>query len=126
MGLQACDTGSRCAGGSGLSYPSGMAAITRTALIALASVGITLMAGCDREKPMVGEVPVHGMVCESCTQALTHQLGTIEGVESCEVSLESEMATVEYDGNKVEPKDLVEAIEAIGYVAGEPSVRPRS
>lgn len=75
---------------------------------------------------MVGEVPVAGMTCESCTQALTHRLGEIEGVERCDVDLASATATVNYDGAKVAPSDLVEAIEAVGYEAGEPVVRPAS
>lgn len=92
----------------------------------MVAAGAGGISGCDRARPMVGEVPIEGMTCESCVQGITHQLGRIEGVDSCEVSLEQKMATVEYDGNQVEPAQLVEAVEAIGYDAGEPVVRPRS
>ncbi len=85
-----------------------------------------VVAGCDRAKPMVGEVPVTGMTCESCTQALTHRLSSLEGVEAATVDLASATATVRYDGAQVQADDLVEAIESVGYGAGEPSVRPAS
>lgn len=66
------------------------------------------------------------MTCESCTQALTHRLSSIDGVEGADVDLDTATATVRYDGARVEPDDLVEAIEAVGYGAGAPKVRPAS
>jgi len=57
---------------------------------------------------------VTGMTCASCVVHVERALRGVEGVESANVNLASEKATVEY-GEGVSPEDLVHAVEDAGY-----------
>ena len=61
--------------------------------------------------------PVEGMTCASCVNRITRFLEKVEGVEGANVNLATESATVRYDGSRVSVEDLVEAVDAAGYVA---------
>ncbi len=60
---------------------------------------------------------VSGMSCQGCVNAVTAALKNTNGVKTAEVSLEKNMATVEYDPAIAKPEDLVRAIEEAGYGA---------
>jgi copper chaperone CopZ len=78
-----------------------------------------LMVAC-RDEPknlMRVEIAVSGMVCDSCVQGITHEVGRLEGVESVEVDLESGKAVVVYAEGVIDPAALEQKIEALGYTA---------
>jgi len=58
---------------------------------------------------------VEGMSCDHCKMAVTKAVGSLEGVESVEVSLESNTATVEFEESRVPLDTIKQAIEAQGY-----------
>jgi len=58
---------------------------------------------------------VEGMSCDHCRMAVTKAVGSLEGVESVEVSLESNTATVEFEESRVPLDTIKQAIEAQGY-----------
>lgn len=86
-------------------------------------LGATLMIACRGEpKHMQVEISLSGMVCESCVQAITHEVARLEGVRSIEVDLATSTAVVVYAEGSVDPAELEKTIEALGYAAtpGEP------
>lgn len=62
---------------------------------------------------------VAGMHCASCVSAVEKSLKKLDGVEEAVVNLASETATVSYNGEKVNGKDLEKAIEDAGYAVAE-------
>ena len=73
------------------------------------------------------EIAIEGMTCDSCVQAITHELERIQGVRSVEVDLERGQARVTFVEGESEPATLERAIEKIGYQAtpGEASAAPK-
>lgn len=55
------------------------------------------------------------MHCASCVSLIQNKIKKIEGVESCDVSLSSEKATITYSGESVATEMLNTAIEPFGY-----------
>jgi P-type Cu+ transporter len=60
-------------------------------------------------------LPVTGMTCASCASRIERGLKKVGGVETAQVNLASEQATVTYDPQQVQPHDLVAAVEKAGY-----------
>jgi Cu+-exporting ATPase len=60
-------------------------------------------------------LPVTGMTCASCASRIERGLKKVSGVETAQVNLSSEQATVTYDPQQVQPHDLVAAVEKAGY-----------
>ncbi|WP_067618100.1 heavy-metal-associated domain-containing protein [Alicyclobacillus acidiphilus] len=60
-------------------------------------------------------IPVKGMTCSGCVNSVTKALKGVDGVETVEVSLEANQATVTYDEAKASEDTLKEAIEDAGY-----------
>src|SRR3712207_2095063 len=60
-------------------------------------------------------LPVTGMTCASCASRIERGLKKVGGVEGAQVNLASEQATVTYDPQQVQPRDLVAAVEKSGY-----------
>ncbi|MBT3463715.1 heavy metal translocating P-type ATPase, partial [archaeon] len=58
-----------------------------------------------------------GMHCASCSTLINRALDRGDGVEKANVNLTTNKATVEYDDNKVEIKNLIEAVKKKGYGA---------
>ncbi|MBT4352901.1 copper-translocating P-type ATPase [archaeon] len=58
-----------------------------------------------------------GMHCASCSTLINRALDRVDGVEKANVNLTTNKATVEYDDNKVEIKNLIEAVKKKGYGA---------
>ncbi len=56
---------------------------------------------------------VKGMHCDGCVNAVTTKVSKVEGVQSCEVSLEEETATIVADPAAF--ADARAAIEKLGY-----------
>ncbi len=67
---------------------------------------------------------IEGMHCASCVSAVEKSLSSVEGVREASVNLASESASVTFDPNKVNGRDLEKAVEEAGYrVADEEQVR---
>ena len=61
------------------------------------------------------DIPVEGMTCASCSQAVKKSLEKLDGVISANVNLTTDKATVNYIQGRVHRNDMVEAIEGSGY-----------
>lgn len=91
---------------------------------ALATAALALgLFGCDSApaEPKTVELSVEGMVCESCSQAIEHEVGKLEGVASCKVDLEQKTARVSFDPDTVEVATIEATIDKMGYEATPPS-----
>ena len=60
-------------------------------------------------------VEVYGMTCGHCQKRVADAISSLEGVESVEVDLESESATVSFDPQKISLDDIKGAIQKAGY-----------
>jgi Cu+-exporting ATPase len=60
-------------------------------------------------------LPITGMTCASCVLRVEKALKKTSGVQSAEVNLASEHATVRYDPAQIAPEQLTATIEAAGY-----------
>ncbi|HEU5101305.1 MAG TPA: heavy metal translocating P-type ATPase [Roseiflexaceae bacterium] len=60
-------------------------------------------------------LPVTGMTCASCANRIERGLKKVGGVETAQVNLASEQATITYDPQQAQPNDLVAAVEKAGY-----------
>jgi len=61
------------------------------------------------------ELKIEGMTCDHCVRSITNAVQDVEGVASAKVSLASNSAVVE--GNQIDIKKIIEAIEEEGYTA---------
>ncbi len=61
------------------------------------------------------ELKVAGMVCAACTAAIEKSLRSLDGVSRAEVNLGTEIASVEYDPEKLKLNDIEKAIRDVGY-----------
>jgi copper chaperone CopZ len=94
---------------------------------AVLMIAALTVLGCRAEpRSMRIEIAVDGMVCDSCVEGITYEVGRLEGVRSVEVDLENGKAVVVYGEGEVEPAVLEETIEALGYAAtpGTPVAGP--
>jgi Cu+-exporting ATPase len=66
------------------------------------------------------DLPITGMTCASCAARVEKRLNKLDGV-AASVNYATEKATVDYDAATVEPEQLVQAVEAVGYGAQLPS-----
>eukprot|EP01136_Pigoraptor_vietnamica_P011003 Opistho-1_new@49327 len=60
---------------------------------------------------------VGGMTCASCVHSIETALAKVHGVSSASVALTPGSALVKYDANVVGPRDIIAAIEGMGYTA---------
>jgi len=67
-------------------------------------------------------LPVEGMSCAGCSAAVRGRLEALDGVAGANVNLATHKATVEYDGARLGPEDLIEAIRSAGYDVPEEAV----
>jgi len=81
-------------------------------------LGAALLLACRGEpRVMQVEIAIDGMTCDSCVQAITHELSRLEGVRSVEVDLDGGKATVTFTEGQGDPATFEQAIETIGYQA---------
>jgi Cu+-exporting ATPase len=62
------------------------------------------------------ELEIDGMTCASCVARVERSLNDLEGVDAA-VNLATERASVSYDPARVDPDDLLRAVEDTGYHA---------
>ncbi len=60
-------------------------------------------------------LPIKGMSCASCVRSVEKALSKLPGVEDVSVNLSSEKAVLSYDEKSSFLKDMVKAIEEVGY-----------
>jgi Cu+-exporting ATPase len=60
---------------------------------------------------------ITGMTCASCVRRIEKSLNKIDGVQTAQVNLATEVATVAYDANRVGLDALISAVTAAGYGA---------
>ena len=63
---------------------------------------------------------VDGMDCSTCATVIEHALLRLEGVLEASVSYAAERMRLEYDGEKVSRKAIVQRLKALGYGVLEP------
>lgn len=68
-------------------------------------------------------IPVEGMMCMACVSKVKRELGALDGVDSVKVHLEGKRASFTYDKGKIDIDAIRQAINALGYDAGEPERR---
>jgi len=73
----------------------------------------------SEEEKQKKNVPIEGMHCASCAQAIDKSLKKIKGVEESDVSYATEKASITYDPEKVNMNDISSAVESAGYSVAE-------
>jgi P-type Cu+ transporter len=72
---------------------------------------------------------IGGMTCASCVRHVEKALSRIDGVDSAEVNLATEVATVSFDPQTAGLSELTAAVAAVGYTAtprrADPDPAPR-
>ena len=58
---------------------------------------------------------VHGMMCSSCQKSVEKALFKLEGITDVRVDMKKNLVEVRYDGKKVTPRQMVEALEKAGF-----------
>jgi Cu+-exporting ATPase len=58
---------------------------------------------------------ISGMSCAACAARIEKSLSKIEGINSARVNLATEQAMVEYENTLVEPRQIEEMVEKLGY-----------
>ncbi len=98
-------------------------------LVGAGGLGIFLAGNTGAEVSVSAEVagetktvlmPVEGMSCVVCAASVKKALQSIDGVQEAEINLERREARVRYVEGKVSPKQLVAAVNHLGYKAGTP------
>jgi Cu+-exporting ATPase len=68
---------------------------------------------------MKANIKVYGMTCMHCHKRVTDAISALEGVNSVEVSLEEENASVDFNPDTVCIEEIKQAITDAGYEVGE-------
>jgi copper chaperone CopZ len=58
---------------------------------------------------------ITGMHCGGCSASVEKALKGVTGVSAASVNLEAAQASVEYDSDKTNEKDLVKAVKTAGF-----------
>jgi Cu+-exporting ATPase len=66
------------------------------------------------------DLPVSGMSCAACARSIENQLAATPGVNSAHVNFATSTATVEFDPAHAAVRNLVDAIEELGYGVLQP------
>jgi Cu+-exporting ATPase len=70
-----------------------------------------------------GTLDVSGMHCASCVASIEGALAALDGVTEASVNLATERATVVYDPRRTSVRELVDAVERVGYSARDATPR---
>lgn len=65
-------------------------------------------------------ISVSGMICSSCSSAVEQALRRLDGIAEARADVKGDLVQVRYDGKKVTPRQMVEAIRKAGYQARWP------
>ena len=61
------------------------------------------------------ELKIKGMHCVSCENRIKDAILNLNGVKSAKVDYTSEKATIEFDNEKTDIKNIVKTIKNVGY-----------
>jgi P-type Cu+ transporter len=64
------------------------------------------------------QLPIIDMHCSSCAITIEKEVNKLPGIKSTIINYVTETAYVDYDGNRVEVDDIVNAIKSAGYKTG--------
>ncbi|MEK9629174.1 MAG: heavy metal translocating P-type ATPase [Nitrospinota bacterium] len=67
------------------------------------------------EKKETLTLAVKGMSCASCSARIEKKVGGLEGVSSAKVNFAAELATVEFDPDKIQPEQFPKEIKKLGF-----------
>jgi copper chaperone CopZ len=70
-------------------------------------------------------IAVSGMFCSSCAATVELALKNVDGVAEARADLKADQVRVRYDGKKVTPRRMAEAIRRAGYRARLPGEAAR-
>ena len=95
----------------------------RGAVVLLLSLGtaslgpLSFGTGCSPAAPVetTTELQIGGMVCASCSEAITATLGKRDGVLAVTVDHVTGKAVVRHDAARIDRAALVAAVTALGY-----------
>ncbi len=90
--------------------------------VPLIPAGPAETGGEEEEEVVIG---VEGMVCHSCVQNIEMNIGKMRGVREVKVSLEGKNARVNYDPSLVNPREISDAIEDLGFESSLPKAVQR-
>jgi Cu+-exporting ATPase len=77
-------------------------------------------AGYDAKEPADSvALQISGMRCAACARAIEERLQGEAGVKAASVNLASALATVRYDPGQIKVKNLIDAVNSLGYSATE-------
>lgn len=79
-------------------------------------IGYTAEEIKDRDSNMI-LLNIQGMTCASCVKTIENAVSKLTGIESVNVNLATEQASIIYDPTSVQPRRIIEVIEEHGYVA---------
>jgi Cu+-exporting ATPase len=74
-------------------------------------------------EPSVIELSVKGMTCGGCVRSVEKTLSRVPGVTGASVDLATGKATVQYDGSRTKPEDLIAAVSRSGFEASHRAAR---
>ncbi|MBT3415362.1 MAG: heavy-metal-associated domain-containing protein, partial [Nitrospina sp.] len=60
-------------------------------------------------------LPVKGMSCASCSARIEKKVGELEGVDSVHVNFAAEVATIEFDPQKIPASQFPKTIAKLGF-----------
>ena len=63
------------------------------------------------------ELCIDGMTCQGCVRTIEKKLSTVDGVDYAHVNLGAGKAVVEYDDERTQPDELIQAVEQVGFQA---------
>jgi Cu+-exporting ATPase len=69
------------------------------------------------EQPGTIKLDINGMTCASCVSTIENAITRIEGVQNVSVNLSTEKAQVEFNPSLVQTRDIVKAVQDVGYSA---------
>ena len=83
---------------------------------------LSLGTACSPVAPaeVTTDLQIGGMVCESCSQAITAALGKRDGVQTVHVDHVTGKATIRHDPAQTSREALVTAVTALGYTVAAP------
>ncbi len=65
------------------------------------------------------QIPIEGMTCPGCVATVQKVVGALPGVERADISLNKKRGTFSYNESTVDAVEIVNAIEAAGYITGK-------
>lgn len=69
--------------------------------------------------------PIEGMTCSACANRIERVVGKLDGVEKASVNFAAETLSVEFDREKLSPKNIEEAVIKAGYAIAKKDDKPK-